>query len=209
MGRDGQWGLKLTAFWPRAGPCWICVSLAVRCACTVLLEVSRRNGDSSQTPHLLPPSPCHLDILLLPPASPELGLAAGTATADQQVRVRGRGTGPPSMKPPSVQLSGVSQGLGQGQHYSVQGTAWQTGLSVEAENSGVLGHLRGLSSHLPGQDRGGCQQPVISECLFLTSCLTLTEGPGNWEDTAYWGWGRSQTNHCHSVGCSGQGMPKE
>ena len=85
-------------------------------------------------------------------------------------------TGPHPWKPPSVQLSGVSEGLGRGQDCSGQGTAWQAALSVEAENPGVLGHLRGLSSHLPGQDRGGCCWAYAIQCFFHL-CLTLTEGP--------------------------------
>lgn len=85
-------------------------------------------------------------------------------------------TGPHPWKPPSVQLSGVSEGLGRGQGCFGQGTPWQAGPSVEAENPGVLGHLRVLSSHLPGQDRGGCCWACAIQ-RFFHLCLTLTEGP--------------------------------
>lgn len=140
------------------------------------------------------------------PASLSLGWLLGTWPPLTCRLVEGEGvewTGPHPWKPPSVQLSGVSEGLGRGEGCSGQGTTWQAGPSVEAENPGVLGHSRGLSSHLPGQDRGGCCWACAIQ-RFFHLCLTLTEGPSTrWGRHSLLGLGQ-KPNHCHPVG-----MPTE
>lgn len=151
--------------------------------------------------------------ILSPPFQPALSLGwpLGTWPLLTSSLVEGEGvewTGPPPWTPPSVQLRGVSEGLGRGQDCSGQGTAWQPGPSVEAENPGVLGHLRGLSSHLPGQDRGGCCWACAIQRFFQLLCLTLTEGPGTRQGRhSLLGLGQKPDKSLSSRGVSGQGIP--